>query len=367
MIGFGSLLGTLWRYIAMRFIISIFGAYLLCASLIYMIDILELLRQAGKHGSIPLTELLWMSFLRVPAYAELTLPFATLVGSISAFLLLSRSSELTIARASGMSAWQFIAPGVIMALLIGLFSIIVYNPMAASARAQAETLYAKAFGKKTSLLKTKGGLWLRQDGSDGQSIINALASAEQGMKLTGVTVLQYDRKRLFLERIEAKSASLNDGFWNLSDAWVTRPGQASEFYKQYILSTYLTRTQVTDALGSIISISFWDLPKFIALSQKAGLSATKYKVQYQLLLVRPIQMVVMVFLAATVSLRTFRFGGIQTMIITGMIAGFGFFILAEVSRQVGISGLTPPMAAAWVPVAIVLCLSITVLLHQEDG
>ena len=359
--------GSLGRYIAVRFVLSITGAYLLCASLIFMIDILELLRQAGKHGSVPLPQLLWMSFLRVPAYAELTLPFATLVGSMSAFLSLSRNSELTIARASGMSAWQFIAPGVIVALIIGILSIAFYNPLAASARAHAETLYADAFGKKSSLLKTKGGLWLRQDGSDGQSIINALASAEQGMKLTGVTVLQYDKKSLFMERIEAKSASLNDGFWKLADAWVTRPGQATEFYKQYILSTYLTRTQVTDALGSIISISFWDLPKFIALSEKAGLSATKYQVQYQLLMVRPIQMVVMVFLAATVSLRTFRFGGIQTMIITGMIAGFGFFILAEVSRQVGISGLTPPMAAAWVPVAIVLCLSITVLLHQEDG
>ena len=359
--------GTLGRYIAMRFVVSISGAFLLCASLIYMIDILELLRQSGKHGNIPLSELLWMSFLRVPAYAELTLPFATLVGSISAFLLLSRNSELTIARASGMSAWQFILPGLLIALIIGIASIVLYNPLAAATRAHAEILYAKAFGKNTSLLKTKGGLWLRQDGNDGQSIISAHRSAEQGMKLSHVTVLQYDRNSAFQERIEAVSAQLHDGYWVLTDAWVTRPGQATEFYKQYILSTYLTRTQVTDALGSIIAISFWDLPKFIEISKKAGLSATKYQVQYQLLMARPFQMLVMVILAATVSLRTFRFGGIQTMIIAGMIAGFGFFILAEISRQIGISGLTPPEAAAWGPVAIVLCLSLTVLLHQEDG
>ena len=359
--------GSLGKYIATRFFTSILGAFLLCASLIYMIDILELLRQSGKHGNVPLLKLLWMSLLRVPAYAELTLPFATLVGGISAFLTLSRSSELTIARASGMSAWQFILPGVLVALIIGMVSILVYNPMAAGARAHAEGLYARAFGKNTSILKTKGGLWLRQDGSDGQSIISAHASAEQGMKLSSVAVLQYDRKSVFQERVEASRAELGDGYWKLFDAWVSRPGLAPEFYKEYILSTYLTRTQVTDALGSIISISFWDLPKFIGLSEKAGLSATKYKVQYQLLMARPLQMVVMVILAATVSLRTFRFGGIQTMIITGMIAGFGFFILAEVSRQIGISGLTPPWVAAWGPVVVVLCLSLTVLLHQEDG
>ena len=360
--------GTLGRYIAKRFVVAILGAFLLCMSLIFMIDIIELLRQSGKHGSIPLPQLLWMSFLRVPAFAELTLPFAALVGSMSAFLLLSRSSELTIVRASGMSAWQFILPGVIVAFLIGIFSITIFNPLAANARAHAESLYAEAFGKKSSLLKTKNsGLWLRQDGADGQSIISAHSSSDQGTTLSRVEILQFDRKSNFLERIDAKKAQLKDGYWKLSEAWITRPGQAPEFFKNFLVSTYLSKTQVTDALGSIIAISFWDFPKFIALSEKAGLPSTKYRVQHQLLLSRPMQMVVMVFLAATVALRTFRFGGIQTMIITGMIAGFGFFILAEVSRQIGISGLTPPLAAAWGPIAIVLCLSLTVLFHQEDG
>ncbi len=363
-----STTGTLGRYIAARFAIAILGAFLLCVCLIFMIDIVELLRQSGKHGSVPLTSLLWMSLLRVPAFAELTLPFAALVGSITAFLLLSRSSELTIVRAAGMSAWQFVFPGVIVAFVIGLMSILVFNPMAAGARVHAETLYAEAFGKKSSLLKTKkAGLWLRQDSADGQSIISAYSSSDRGMTLTRIEILQFDRNSNFVERIDAKKAQLKDGYWNVSEAWATRPGQIPEYYKNYLVPTYLTRTQVIDSLGSIISISFWDLPKFIALADKAGLPSTKYRVQHQLLLSRPMQMVVMVFLAATVALRTFRFGGIQTMIVTGMIAGFGFFILAEISRQVGISGLTPPMAAAWGPIAIVLCLSLAVLLHQEDG
>lgn len=363
-----SIFGSLGRYIAWRFFVSIIGAYLLCGSLIYMIDILELLRQAGKHGSVPLPQLLWMSFLRVPAYAELTLPFAALVGSISAFLTLSRNSELTIARSSGMSAWQFMMPGVIIAFLIGVISIVALNPLGASARAYSEVLQGEAFGRKSSLLKNKrAGPGLRQDGADGASIITATSSSNQGMSLANVVVLQYDTNSRFLEQIDAQSAELNDGYWSLHNAWVSRPGQTPEFYKNFHVSTYLTRTQVRDALGSIIAISFWELPKFIAISEKAGLSATKYQVQYQLLMARPFQMIVMVFLAATVSLRTFRFGGIQTMIITGMIAGFGFFIFAEVSRQIGISGLTPPEIAAWGPIAIVLCLSLTVLLHQEDG
>jgi lipopolysaccharide export system permease protein len=55
------------------------------------------------------------------------------------------------------------------------------------------------------------------------------------------------------------------------------------------------------------------------------------------------------------------------MVIAGLIGGFGFFLLAEVSRQIGVAGLTPPWAAIWLPVVLVIVVSATVLLHQEDG
>ena len=82
---------------------------------------------------------------------------------------------------------------------------------------------------------------------------------------------------------------------------------------------------------------------------------------------RPLLAVAMVLLAATVSLRSFRAGGIQTMVVAGMIGGFGFFLLAEVSRQLGLAGLTPVWAAVWLPVLLTIFLSLTVLMHQEDG
>ena len=82
---------------------------------------------------------------------------------------------------------------------------------------------------------------------------------------------------------------------------------------------------------------------------------------------RPLLCVAMVLLAATVSLRSFRSGGIQTMVGTGMIGGFGFFLASEISRQIGVAGLAPAWASVWLPVILLLVISTTVLLHQEDG
>ena len=61
-----------------------------------------------------------LALFRTPAIAEQVMPFAVLFGSMAALLQLSRKLELVVARAAGISAWQFLQPGLFVALLIGI-------------------------------------------------------------------------------------------------------------------------------------------------------------------------------------------------------------------------------------------------------
>jgi lipopolysaccharide export system permease protein len=359
---------TLGRYIAGRFLLGIFITFLLCIVLIFLIDFVELLRQSGKYGEVPPLTLALIAILRLPAYAEYLVAFAVLVGSIAALLQLSRRSELVVMRAGGMSVWQFLRPGLLVAFVIGALSITLFNPLAAAGRTESESLYAEAFGKEANLLRTRSGSsWLRQDGVDGQSVISAALASNRGLTLTGITAFVFDPHGHFVERIDGGRADLRDGFWEIHDAWVVHLGREPQKFETYLLSTYLTPNRVTDALGSLMSVSFWELPALIEVSEKAKLSSDRLRIQYEALMSRPLLCAAMVLLAATVSLASFRSGRIQTMVIAGLVGGFGFFLLAEVSRQIGVAGLAPPWAAIWLPVVLVLFVSATVLLHQEDG
>ncbi len=60
--------------------------------------------------------------LRLPGFVEFLIGFAVLVGSISALVYLNRKSELAVMRAGGMSVWQFLRPGLLVGLAIGLFA-----------------------------------------------------------------------------------------------------------------------------------------------------------------------------------------------------------------------------------------------------
>lgn len=359
---------TLRRYVARRFLFSMVGAFLVCSCLIFMIDMIELLRLSRRAQDLSVGMLLWIGLLRLPAFAELLLGFAVLVGAIAALLSLNRRSELTVMRAAGMSVWQFLRPGLVVTFILGVLAVTLFNPMAATARSESERLVAEIFGVEAGLFATKGdGAWLRQDGASGQSVVNARATANQGLNLSGVEAFMFDAEFRFVEHISAERATLQDGHWELRRAMVSRPRQEPQAHDTYAIGTHLTRERVSDAFGSEIAISFWELPNLIEVSERAGLSASKYRMQHAVLLARPALLICMVVLAATVSLRSFRSGGIQSMVLVGLIGGIGLFLLAEVSRQIGASGLISPTLAVWVPIGVSLLVSLTVLLHQEDG
>ena len=355
-------------YLARRYLTAMLGTFGLCAVLIFMIDFVEVLRQSGKHGSVPATTLIWLTLLRLPAYTELLLAFAVQVGAIAALLMLNRRSELAVMRAAGMSVWQFLRPAVIVALLLGTFAITVYNPVAAAARAEAERLFSQVFGRESNFMQTQvNGAWLRQEGADGSTVVNARAALKRGMELIDVSMFQYDKSGAFVERVDGSRALLEDGYWRIENATVARVGQAPERYASFLVSTYLSPERVRDALGTAISISFWELPGIIEATEKAGLSASRFRIQYELLMSRPLLLLAMVLMGATVSLRSFRSGKIQMMVVYGMVGGFGFLLLSEVSRQIGVAGLVSPTVAVWVPVGIAIMLTLTMLLYQEDG
>ncbi|MGA8692325.1 MAG: LptF/LptG family permease [Xanthobacteraceae bacterium] len=111
--------GTLSRYFAMRFVASVVGSFIGVIALAAMIDYVELMRRGADWPNATAWLLAKISMYRVLQLTERILPFTVLVGAMSCYLTLSRRHELVVARAAGVSAWQFVAPAVVAAFLVG--------------------------------------------------------------------------------------------------------------------------------------------------------------------------------------------------------------------------------------------------------
>ena len=86
-------------------------------ALVTLVDYIELMRRTGDIPNVSAVLVAKTSFYRVPQVVERILPFCILIGAMSCYLNLSRGLELVVARSAGLSAWQFIAPALLVAKL----------------------------------------------------------------------------------------------------------------------------------------------------------------------------------------------------------------------------------------------------------
>src|SRR4029077_14407872 len=124
---------------------------------------------------------------------EKLMPFCVLIGAMTCYLALSRRVELVGARAAGVFAWQVIAPALARSIPLRILAPTVYNPISANLRELSKRMEAELFGSAPGGgIQDASGFWLNQINSDGQTIINAARSEQQGVRLTGLTVFRFD-------------------------------------------------------------------------------------------------------------------------------------------------------------------------------
>jgi lipopolysaccharide export system permease protein len=356
---------TLGYYFSRQFLKTIFLVFATVFALVYTLDFVELMRRAGDAEGATTGTMAQLALFRTPAIAEQVMPFAVLFGSMAALLQLSRKLELVVARAAGISAWQFLQPGLLVALTIGIVSVTVYNPVSATLKHRASTLETKVFSRAT---QTQGkAIWLRQKGLDGQAVFRADGLINNTTTLSRVTVYAFDHSGSFSQRIEAREATLHEGFWELKDARVLSATEEPQSHERYMIASSLQPSQVRQSFIEPDAVPFWELKQTIERMERADINTTTYRLHYDILLARPVLFIAMVFVAASVSLRFFRFGGVATMVLGGVAAGFMLYVATELMAELGASGLISSVVAAWFPAVVGSLLGTLALLYQEDG
>ena len=357
---------TLSVYFGLRYLKAVTITLLLCVGLIFAADTVELLRRASEKPDATTDVVMTIALFRLPSLAEQTVPFAILFGAMAALLALSRKLELVVARASGVSAWQFLLPAFVVTFLIGVLLVTAYNPMAAALRERSDTLLAETIGGAQTAASTRG-VWLRQDGEDGPSILRAGAFYGQGETVTDATFFLYAPDQTFRGRIDAERATLEPGRWVVENATIYGADGTRRSEARVEVATRLNLVNAREEFAAPDAVPFWALPGLIRAAADAGLPAHRYRLRFQTLLARPLLLCAMVLIAATVSLRVFRMGGVVRLIVGGVIAGLVLYVATELAEDLGGAGFVGPIFAAWATPLMGLAFGATVLLHLEDG
>ena len=369
---------TLTQYVSRRFAAMTLAMLAALACLVALFDLIELLRRAATRQDVTFGLVAQIAALRLPFVAMQILPFAILLGGITAFWRLTRSSELIVARAAGISVWGFLIGPVVVAVLLGTVATTMISPLSSAMLARAERLDAQYLRNTSGITALAGGrLWLRQSDPtlepQGVAILSGrpvpITNLRPGeaFRLDDVSLWRLSADDRPLARVEASSAVLRPGRWVMTDAVTFGADRMPSPAQRVEMPTELTPARIQDSFASPDTLSFWALPDFIQVLENAGFSAVRHRLQFQSLLALPLLAAAMALLAAGFSMRSSRRGGVGQMIGGGVAAGFALFVIDKVTGEFGEAGTLPVIFAAWAPAGAGFLLATALLLHLEDG
>lgn len=359
---------TFSLYIGRQFVLwfaTVFAALLV---VVFLFDVVELLRRAASRPEVTLGIAIKMALLKLPLMMQKLLPFGILFGGMFAFSRLTRNHELVVARAAGVSVWQFTFPALTAAGLIGVIMVTIVNPVGSAMATKFEQMESRLFRGQSSLLAvSSGGIWLRQADTSGQAVIHANRVLPDAMELQDVIFFLFEGTDRFTGRVDALTARLKPGRWEVTDAWVSKPDEPAVFHSEYHIPTDLTRDRIQDSFAAPETMSFWALPGFIQSLEAAGFTGMRHRLYWHSLLASPFLLGAMLLFAAAFSVRFTRRGGALAMLLSGLSVGFLLYFVSDVVFALGMAGSLPVIMSAWIPAGVSTLLGITVLFHLEDG
>ena len=340
------------------------------STIILLSNFVELSRTVGVRAKeASAVEVLGLALLESPTVILMLLPFAFLFGVLGAFVNLNRRSELIAMRAAGVSAWRFIFPAAGAALLIGMLTVVALNPVASAMSDQFQKLQTKLM--EGYLDDKPKAIWIRQGDKQRQMIIRAASNEEPGVHLKDISLFIYnldsDGSLRFSRRIDAQEARLQHGQWLLTGAKEGQPGEQARTFEAVTIPSTLNEHTALERFSSPAAIPFWGLPGVIKRTERAGFSATSYRLQFQQLLATPLMFAAMSILAAAFSLRLLRLGGLAGLAGSGVALGFVFFFMNQLCNALGKGDVIPAVVAAWTPPVLAILAGLTLLCYTEDG
>jgi LPS export ABC transporter permease LptG len=300
----------------------------------------------GQATGRMLLEYFWFA---TPQYVYYVVPLSLLVAALVTVGLLTKTSELTVMKACGISLYRASAPLLAAALGASAMLFVLEEQVLAGANRKAEALNDQIRGRSPRTFNVLNRRWLA--GREGAIYHYAFFDAERG-ELASLSIYELDRRASRLARHTfATRATYRESGWIGQDGWtvsfdhgpVPRWDRFGERPLPLEPPDYF-RTEHPDAE----LMTFSELRRHVAELRASGFNAVPLAVALQRKLAFPFVTVIMTLIALPFGVTTGRRGAVYGIGL-GIVLAIVYWLLLSAFGAVGSAGVLPPLLAAWAP------------------
>lgn len=358
-----------------RYTLRIFGSVLLTVLLsilaIYVIaDLTQFIDEILKNHVAQDVVVQYYLYSTFQVFYDLA-PIVVLVTTLITFSLLSRTNEVTAAKALGMSLYRLALPVVVAALLISAFSTYLESAVLPVTNQRAQMLEDKIRANPTPRTYSRPDRWLFGKGG---YIYNFLTYDQATATLQRLQVFELGEDHRLKSRLAAATARFDRslhggrGGWLFTDGWIRRfdtAGNGEAEYQRFAgpVEVDLTETQefFVSELRRPEQMGYGELKRYIVELEASGQPAPQLKVDLQKKVAFPVTSLVMALVALPFAFRLGRQGalyGVGLSIALGMV----FFGVLALFTELGRADVLPPTVAVWAPSAVFATLAVYLFL-----
>ncbi len=371
---------TARRYIAREIYRSCVVVVVALVGLFTFFSLVDKLDRVG--GDFRLIHLLYLELLDMPTRLYDLLPIGLLIGAILALAGLAQRHELVILRVSGVSAggllrmlWRIAIPLVAGAVLLA--ELVVPATEIRLGEANLTLL-----GRTGSGGRLESGYWFKERTEGGERVMNVATLLPSG-NVRDVIVYEFTDRQHLRTLIRAEEGRFEQGELVLSQTSAThiRPGATQILADgqptaegpvtitqepSLTLATGLTPELLLARVLTPERMSVLNLWRYIDYLDENQLVTDRQVVAMWRKLIYPFTLLVMVAIAAPISVMHTRRGGVGGKVFIGILAGVTFFMLNQLALNAGMLYGWAPWVTALVPNLLVLGVALSALMLLDS-
>ncbi len=287
-------------------------------------------------------------------------PVVILVTTLMTFSLLSRTNEVTAAKALGISLYRLALPVIVSALLVASFCAYLETQVLPASNERVAQMRDKIKGETTvRTYRRADRQWLF---GHGRFIYNYSYYDPKSHSLQRLHVFDFDESHEMVRRLYAENAYYSgNGNWVFENGWARTLDHGgvtnfTRFRGQRTVAFPETPEYFDAEIRPPEQMAYGELRDYVAELKASGQAVPELEVQLYNKLAFPVISLIMAVVALPFAFRIGRQGtlyGIGVSIVLGIIflAVFAFF------KTLGEAGAIPPAAAVWSPSALFMLLS----------
>lgn len=294
------------------------------------------------------------------------IPAAALFGVILFLGRMLRERELDVIRTNGLSLMRIMAPVFVGMLIICLGAFFWNDYVVPSANHRFEVELRRMSVKQDFPLFRENVVF---KAPQNRFIYLKKVERKTGI-IGGILIIETGFGDKWPRIITAQNGNMKKGIWELAQ------GVVHEFDKDGVVKSELKfdkmelmmnkdyRGFISDEKGPN-EMRTTELLQMIDLYRRSGLNIPAYQVFYQSKFSDPIISLILVFLAAPLTIITGRNSRWPGLVLCFLII-MGYYTMQVIGRTMGVNSIIAPWAAAWVPNFSFLVIGIFLLITTEQ-